>query len=134
MDDNIRTLKERIGNNIKGLREVKGLNRKEAAAKLGVAHQTLGHYELGRSEPPFEVLNKMVNVYGCSYDDIFGKDSTNKESNDNLMKDVIAILKKNGTLNESRKVFEDLDQGSKQMIQGAINKFISDAMKEKNSH
>ena len=47
-----------------------GLTQKEAAEKLGVSNKTLGNWENGITFPPADMIPKICDLYGVSYDHI----------------------------------------------------------------
>lgn len=49
---------------LKGLRKKAGLTQEEAAKKLDTARTTYSGYERGTSEPDFNTLNKISDIYG----------------------------------------------------------------------
>lgn len=53
---------------LKGLRIDKKLSQQAVADKLNVSRATLGHWEIGRSEPSIEELVKISNFFGCTVD------------------------------------------------------------------
>lgn len=55
---------------LKAARVNVGLTQKEAAKKLGIALDTLGNYERGKSYPDVLIISKMEKLYGISYNDI----------------------------------------------------------------
>lgn len=48
------------------MREASGLKQKELAAKLSIAQSTLSGYELGTSEPNYEMVERIANI--CDFD------------------------------------------------------------------
>lgn len=48
---------------LKDIRKAAGLTRKEAAEKLGIAYQTLSHYESGRRLPNAHAILEMAYAY-----------------------------------------------------------------------
>jgi transcriptional regulator with XRE-family HTH domain len=65
-----------LANNIKKLREDKGLMQKEVAAAIGLKPAHYNKLEKGLVEPSIEALDKMASFYGVTIDDIvhLGKD------------------------------------------------------------
>ena len=61
---------------LRSLRKQQGLTQKEVADKLGIHCTTYTKYETGASEPSFEMLNKLADLYDISTDYLFGR--TNK--------------------------------------------------------
>lgn len=55
---------------LKAARVNKNLTQVEAAELLGISKDTLYNYENGRSFPNVQVIKKMEEVYGLSYNDI----------------------------------------------------------------
>lgn len=49
----------------------KGLKQKEAADLIGVSVDTLANYEKGVTYPDVPIINKIEEVYGIKYSDIF---------------------------------------------------------------
>lgn len=47
-----------------------GLKQKEAAEKLGISNKTLGSWENGITFPPADMIPKICDLYGVSYDHI----------------------------------------------------------------
>ena len=55
---------------LKAARVNAGLTQKEAAAKIGISKQTLSAYENGKRFPEPEVIRRVEEVYGLSYNNI----------------------------------------------------------------
>ena len=51
---------------LKILRKKTGLTQAEVAVKLGIDRSTYAKYETGQSEPNFEILAKIAELYGAS--------------------------------------------------------------------
>lgn len=60
------------GENIKKIRESKGMSRKELADKLGITEMSVGRYENNQREPKHEVLIKIAEVLGVKVNEIIG--------------------------------------------------------------
>lgn len=60
-------------NKLKELRTSRNLYQKDVAAHLGVDRTTYVKYELGTSEPSFEILQKLADFYNVSIDYILGR-------------------------------------------------------------
>ena len=50
-----------------------GLTQIEAAKAIGVTQGTISQWENGNAYPPGERVRVVVDVYGCSYDELFEK-------------------------------------------------------------
>ena len=55
---------------LKTARELAGLTQAEAAKRIGVTPDTVGHYERGKSYPDIPVLRKIEEVYNVNYDNL----------------------------------------------------------------
>ena len=66
-----------LADNIKKLREDKGLMQKEVAAEIGLKPAHYNKLEKGLVEPSIDTLDKMAAFYGVTIDDIvhLGKDT-----------------------------------------------------------
>lgn len=47
-----------------------GLQQKEAADRLGISNKTLGNWENGICFPPADMIPKICELYGMSYDNL----------------------------------------------------------------
>lgn len=69
MDD----IKKQIGRQIKLFRTNLGLTQEELAKKLGLNSKTIiANYESGYSTPNDEIKLKMIEIFNCSLEDLFG--------------------------------------------------------------
>ena len=59
---------------LKQLRTSKKLLQKDVAALLGIDRTTYAKYESGASEPNYETLLKLAEIFGVSTDYILGRD------------------------------------------------------------
>ena len=55
-----------IGNKIKALRKQSGLTQKKLASLMGIAHQSISDWELGKKKPTVETLKKIAGALGIS--------------------------------------------------------------------
>ena len=67
---------------LRSARKAAGMTMKELGQKVGCAEATISHYELGRNEPPQEVLIKMAEVLGVSVSWLMGVDEKPIEFSD----------------------------------------------------
>ena len=58
------------GENIKRLRQSKGLTKKEFADKLGVERASVIRWEKGDAEPKFEILLRICSVLSCDLNEL----------------------------------------------------------------
>lgn len=79
-----------IGPKIRELRINAGLTQKNLADMLYVTYQAVSRWEKGDTEPSFDTLKKMCEVFNCSLDEIFeiDKSTFSKPTNDNHDKEV----------------------------------------------
>ena len=82
-----------IGPKIRELRLNAGLTQKNLADMLYVTYQAVSRWEKGDTEPSFDTLKKMCEVFNCSLDEIFeiDKSTFSKPTNDNQDKEVIDV-------------------------------------------
>ncbi len=63
-----------LAQNLKYLREQKGLNQADLAKVLGVKQPTVGNWEVGKREPGLSVLAHIAAYFGVTLDDMVLKD------------------------------------------------------------
>lgn len=63
-------------NAIKKFRENAKLKQAELAEKIGISTVTLSRYENGEREPRATELLKMSELFGCTVDELLGKNPT----------------------------------------------------------
>ena len=66
-----------IGEILRFLRKSKKLKQSEVAKEINLAISTISGYETGYSEPTFDTIEKLANIYG--YDIIFRSRTTKLE-------------------------------------------------------
>ena len=82
-----------IGENIKNLRERKGLTQKELATNLNISASAIGMYEQGRRIPDVETLQQFSNFFQVSIDELLGENPARFIKHDDEHK---ILIKKNG--------------------------------------
>ncbi len=80
-----------LGKHLYELRKTKNISQEEAAEKLNVTRQTISKWETNQSQPDFDKIIPLCNLYGITTEELFGKIKTNKiddntEENMNLKK------------------------------------------------
>lgn len=60
-----------IGENIKKLRIKKNLTQKELANKLFICRQSISKWEKGLSYPQVTIINDLIKVLECTYEELF---------------------------------------------------------------
>jgi transcriptional regulator with XRE-family HTH domain len=61
-----------LGARIAELRKEHGLSQQALADEIGVAQQTLAHYEVGRARMPVSLLPQLAKFFGVGVDDLLG--------------------------------------------------------------
>lgn len=63
-----------LGDNIRKLRELRGLTQEELAKKLNVSRTTMSSWEINRTEPSSGQITQMSKILGCSVSMFFGEE------------------------------------------------------------
>ena len=63
-----------LAQNLKYLREQKGLNQNDLAEVLGVKRSTVGNWEIEKREPELNTLVHIAEFFGVTLDDLVLKD------------------------------------------------------------
>ena len=74
-------MKQIIGKNLREIREVSRFTQIQVAGFLGIERGTLSNYELGTREAPFEVLQKLSDLYGVELSSFLEEDKAVQEEN-----------------------------------------------------
>lgn len=106
--------------NLKKLRKEKKLSQKEVADAIGVARSTYTQYELGDSQPAYEILKKLAEFFDVSVDYLLGIDHLRNRPSDaekfeeNIKKlDPKRVILFNDFANMDEEDFEQLVQFAK---------------------
>ncbi len=67
-----------IAGRIKELREKKHMSQSKLADKLNVKQQTVGSWEIGRTEPSLDIQNKIADIFEVTLDYLNGRSSSKK--------------------------------------------------------
>jgi HTH-type transcriptional regulator, cell division transcriptional repressor len=116
----------KIGDRLKKFREMSGMQRKEAAEKIGVKPGTLAHWENGVNEPNIETLTNLSKIYNVSISEIFGEEPNivDTDTKNTMLDKVIDMLIEEGSLS-GKDSFDDLEDTDKRIIISVIDKFIA---------
>ena len=87
-----------IAKNIKCLREASGFTQENIAGFLGITRSAYSNYETGDRELPFQVMEKLADLYGCDMYMLYSED-------DSVMEDVLVTAFRVDNLSP-----EDMDQ------------------------
>lgn len=63
-----------IGDNIKRIRESRGLKQSELAEILNISDKTVSSWEINRTEPKMGMIEKICQALNCKKTDIIGED------------------------------------------------------------
>jgi len=102
-------------NRIKSEREQLGLTQSDLSKKLNVSQQTIGSWEVGRTEPSTENLQKLSELFNTSIDYLLGKSNLKNPESLNIDEDLRQILNNPDTL-VAFKDFNNLPDTDKQEI------------------
>ncbi|MDD6211103.1 MAG: helix-turn-helix transcriptional regulator [Bacteroidales bacterium] len=61
----MKTINQIVGENLKKLRSLSGFTQEQIAASIGIERSAYSNYEGGIRETPFDVLEKLANLFGC---------------------------------------------------------------------
>lgn len=64
-----------IGDNIKRIRELRGLKQSELAEILNISDKTVSSWEINRTEPKMGMIEKICQALNCKKTDIIGDDA-----------------------------------------------------------
>lgn len=62
---------------LSALRKSHNYTQEQLAKKLGVTRQTISKWEMGISEPSLDMLDKIAEIYGCTIDELMGRNNAN---------------------------------------------------------
>lgn len=62
-----------IGEKLKKLRKEKGIEAQYIAKQINVSKSTYSYYENNKSEPNFETLKKLADIFNCTTDYLLGR-------------------------------------------------------------
>lgn len=54
-----------VGENLKKIREFSGFTQKQIAEAIGIERSAYSNYEAGTRDVPYDVLEKISNIFGC---------------------------------------------------------------------
>lgn len=60
-------------NNIKRLREARGMSQTDLADQLGVRPPSVWKLERGLQNPAYSTLVKLADIFGCTMDEVMGR-------------------------------------------------------------
>lgn len=75
-EENTNEIMQRVGRNIRSIREQAGLSQREFAEGFGVSAGAVGMWETGRREPDINMLIQIAHFGGTNLDDLVMKELT----------------------------------------------------------
>lgn len=63
-----------FGKRLREVRKSKKITQQELADRLGIKRNTYSDWENGKTEPTFEILVKLADLFDISLDWLFGRD------------------------------------------------------------
>lgn len=69
-----------LGNRLYELRKTKKISQEEAAEKLGVTRQTISKWETNQSQPDFDKILPICELYEITTEELFGNQKESKQS------------------------------------------------------
>ena len=114
---------EALANNLKRLREEKGITQKELAEKLNSSASRISMYEQNRREPDLQTIIKIANLFNCSIDYLLGINKKKLVTTDELTK----ILPEEKILLSSYKKINDDDR---HVLWALLDKYLTATEKE----
>jgi transcriptional regulator with XRE-family HTH domain len=98
--------------NIKKYREICGISQAEAARRLEISRQAYNNYELGKREADYETLLKLAEIFNTSVE--------------SLLRDTVPEPEMTNEHLELMRLFDTLDDDSKEIIARLIVKLAKD--------
>ncbi len=81
-----------LGENIKNLRIIKGLNQVQLAQIVGVTKQSISNWENDNIQPSIDMLIKLADVFSVSTDYLLDREAERKLDSKNLNEKEIANI------------------------------------------
>lgn len=91
-----------IGDNIKRIREAKGISQYKLAQMLNISQQSADQWERSLTNPRKSNIGKISSVLNVSVNELFGNVDTNNAANKLLLKDKIKTLREAKNLTQSQ--------------------------------
>lgn len=91
-----------IGDNIKRIREAKGISQYKLAQMLNISQQSVDQWERSLTNPRKSNIDKISSVLNVSVNELFGNIDTNNAANKLLLKDKIKTLREAKNLTQSQ--------------------------------
>lgn len=115
-------IKLQIGKNIKKFRSQAGYTQASLAKVLGVSDRTICSWEIDRTEPNMEYVEKMCKVFDCKVSDLTGHNEKYSVDNAHL----VAQIRNDARLTEAIKIYFGLSDKKKEKVIEFINLLADD--------
>ena len=106
-----------VAENLKRIREQRGLQQKQVALEIGIGTTNYNRVENGQREASIEVLDKLANYYGITIDDIV-------HFNDNKLPPKEVTIQDKAMV-EQVNLISQLDEKEKNVVYTIVESFIS---------
>ena len=106
-----------IAENLKKIREQKGLQQKQVALEIGIGTTNYNRVENGQREASVEVLDKLAKFYGITIDEIVNFEDKKLPPKEVVIQDK-AVL-------EQMELISQLEEKEKNVVYTIIESFIS---------
>ena len=77
--------------NLKILRKNMQKTQEEVANEIGINSSTYARYEIGSTEPTFDVVLKLADYFGCSVDYLLGRRRPQSEQKEELLSQIFQL-------------------------------------------
>ena len=81
-----------LGERLKALRKSRKMTQEDVAKALGLSKSTVGMYEQGRREPPYELLLKISELFGVSVDWLLAREQPETPAAGGDLDDLLAAF------------------------------------------
>lgn len=61
----MKSINQTVGNNLRRIRETSGFTQEQVAKSIGIERSAYSNYEAGARETPYDVIEKISNLFGC---------------------------------------------------------------------
>lgn len=84
-------IRRNIGENIRQYRQMCHISQKELAERLNVSDRTISSWEVNRTEPNVEMVERMSLIFGCLKSELIGE--AEKSSSEQAIEDALLLKK-----------------------------------------
>lgn len=113
-----------LKDNLKRLRESKGLTKRELCEKTGISERAYLTYEYGEREPKISVVEKLADFYGVTTDYILERDTSLTS-----FEEIISKMNENSNTMDVIEMYGQLPEN----VQQAIIDFMSSLLEKQNA-